>query len=99
MSKVCIKLQVKDKKARLDHLHANYKERKCKVCKTVRSYQNPLDTCFECKDKFCFDHLYGLAVNKTMKLNDEVRTVCEKCFVKYKYHSLGAAEGKPLLAV
>ena len=61
---------------------------KCKKCGKGRSYTNPLDKCFECKERFCFEHLYGGAVKDGMKQNEPIRTVCESCFATHKYHSI-----------
>ena len=59
---------------------------KCHVCQTTQRYMNPMARCFECKKKFCYDHILGGMVCPSMKENEEVRNICESC--KVGYHSL-----------
>ena len=51
----------------------------CGKCNSIRSYMNPMARCFECKKKFCFDHIYGGQFKKGMKQNEEGRSICEEC--------------------
>ena len=60
----------------------------CFVCKTTQRHTNPMARCFECKNKFCFSHIFGGQVCKSMKENDEIRDVCAKCQKEFKYKSL-----------
>lgn len=62
------------------------KIRKCKINKGCDN--NYLGRCFECKEQFCYDHIWALQVKKGMLKNDKVRDICEKCKEKYKYTSL-----------
>lgn len=61
---------------------------RCFVCGSVRHYTNPVEKCFECKKRFCYEHLWGGQVNEEMKENDEVKKVCEKCRKEFNYYSL-----------
>jgi len=54
----------------------------------VHSYFNPIVKCFECGEKFCFDHINGGMYEKSMKKNEDLRDVCEKCTDEHGYHSL-----------
>lgn len=58
---------------------------RCFRCRSVRSYTNPLAICFECKQKFCFDHIFGGQVNAIMERNEEVRDICDNCKEKFGY--------------
>ena len=60
----------------------------CSECRSRRSYTNPLGKCWECKKKYCFDHLYSLQVNAEMSENEEVRSVCESCRKAHGYWRL-----------
>jgi hypothetical protein len=64
------------------------KNASCKICKTRNDYLSPLAICFECKKKFCFDHITCLQVNDKMDENDEVRDICDNCLVGSAYHRL-----------
>ena len=61
---------------------------RCAKCNSLRSYRNPLALCFECKKKFCFDHIYGGQFKTGMKQNEEIRTICEKCKKNYRYETI-----------
>lgn len=61
---------------------------KCFKCNSMRAYTNPIEKCFECKQKFCFQHLFGGQVNSSMGKNDEIRNVCGGCRKKFKYRTL-----------
>jgi len=61
---------------------------RCAKCDSRRSYTNPMARCYECKKKFCYDHISGLQVNKSMKQNDEVRYVCGDCKISHEYKTL-----------
>lgn len=60
----------------------------CNVCGSSRSYLNPFSSCFECKKRFCFDHIWGGQVNSKMKDNDWIRDICDECRDKHKYKTL-----------
>jgi len=61
---------------------------KCAVCQSGRQYTNPLAKCFECKKKFCFDHINGGQLNKKMKSNETIRDVCADCVKKFNYYDI-----------
>lgn len=52
---------------------------KCYKCSSRRAYSNPLGKCWECEQKFCFDHIWSGQVNDSMKLTEEIRNICEQC--------------------
>jgi hypothetical protein len=54
----------------------NIKRSRCTICKTEQRYSNPMATCFECRKKFCFDHIKGGQVTKGMGMNELIRDVC-----------------------
>lgn len=66
----------------------NIPKSRCSVCDSPRSYTNPMERCFECKKKFCFDHIFTMQVKPNMKNGDPVRDICEKCKTKYNYKNL-----------
>gem|GEM_PF-1614196 len=61
---------------------------RCATCDSRRSYTNPLARCWECKRKFCYDHIWGLQVNGTMSQNEEVRNICDDCKKLKGYRNL-----------
>jgi len=44
--------------------------------------------CYVCKLLFPYQVLYGGQITKSMKENEEARTVCESCKEKYNYFRL-----------
>jgi hypothetical protein len=62
---------------------------RCAKCKSFRSYQNPVARCFECGKKFCFQDIYPVQVNDTMKDTDEARNICDACKEEFGYIDLG----------
>lgn len=56
-------------------------QKEIKTCKT---------RCYECKQLFAYEHVYGGQVNNKMKENEEIRTVCESCKYKHNYKNLNA---------
>lgn len=60
----------------------------CSECRSRRSYMNPFGRCWECRQKYCFDHLYSLQVNSEMSENEEVRSVCKDCRKTHGYWTL-----------
>jgi len=61
---------------------------RCSKCRTFRRYENPIAICWECKNRFCYDHINCLQVNSSMKENDEVRYICDKCKIEHEYRTL-----------
>lgn len=61
---------------------------KCSVCGKSRTYLNPMEVCFECKKKFCYDHIFGAQINLKMGKNEKGRNICEECQIKFDYQSL-----------
>ena len=72
----------------LDKFKKYPKQARCYKCDTGASYTNPMIPCFECRKKFCFNHIYSGQINKTMKSNDRVRDICKACKSKYNYKNL-----------
>lgn len=35
--------------------------------------------CYECRKKFCYDHIFGGQINDEMGENDSIRDVCAIC--------------------
>ena len=75
-------------KETIERLKKYPRYKKCKKCGSKRSYTNPFDKCYECGGRFCFDHIYGRAIKKGMKINESVRSVCEDCFERLGYSVL-----------
>ncbi len=65
-----------------------YKTARCSKCNTIRRYENPLERCYECREKFCYDHIVCGQFNSSMRNNDAVRDLCRECQSKYNYKSL-----------
>jgi len=63
---------------------------KCTICDRPRSHTNPIAKCFECKKKFCFDHIYGGMINNTMDDNEEIRNICFECKDKHNYRDINS---------
>lgn len=61
---------------------------RCVRCNSVYSRTNPMAKCFECGKRFCFDHIYGGQVNKSMSENERIRDICEKCKAEFNYQTL-----------
>lgn len=59
----------------------------CFKCQRKKSYMNPVERCFECGNKFCYDHLFGLQFKEGMSQNQEPRSICEECKVKHNYQT------------
>lgn len=60
----------------------------CAKCDSIKSYYNPFDRCDECNKKFCFDCLWSSQFKKGMRLEDELRTICDNCKLEYKYEPI-----------
>ena len=60
----------------------------CPKCGSRKSYLNPFKKCHSCKKKFCFDHIWGGQINKSMKITDLVRSICDECKEKFHYEHL-----------
>lgn len=62
---------------------------RCAKCKSAKSYGNPMAKCFECKKKFCYDHILGGQYHsKRMSENHELRDICDSCKDSFGYISL-----------
>jgi len=61
---------------------------KCDLCNSKISYLNPMGRCFECKNRFCFDHLNCLQFKEGMSQNESLRDICDECKAKHGYRSL-----------
>lgn len=74
------KMNIRDKQ-RL----ASIPRTRCNRCKKVRTYENPVAKCWECRKKFCFKDINSGQINNTMKENDEVRNICDLCKKEHRY--------------
>lgn len=68
--------------------YKNIKKSRCHICDKPQSSTNPIATCYECKEKFCYDHIYGGQINDKMKNTDAIRDICSKCRQKHSYFTL-----------
>ena len=57
-------------------------------CGSKKSYLNPMLKCDVCKKKFCFDHIWRGLFNKSMKITDELRNVCDGCKKEHEYEEI-----------
>lgn len=48
--------------------------KRCSICRTQRSYTNPLEKCSVCGEWFCYDHL------KTSLEKNGVVNYCDGCY-------------------
>jgi hypothetical protein len=58
---------------------------RCAKCNKVKTYLNPNAKCWECKNKFCFGHIWRGLFKKGMKTSDEARLVCDICKDEHGY--------------
>ncbi len=61
---------------------------KCAKCNKQKSTINPLERCFECHQRFCFDHLWGGQFKPGMDENEALKAVCDQCRQKLNYQEL-----------
>ena len=61
---------------------------RCFKCRSYISYKNPMAICWECGNKFCYEHINYLQVNSNMKETEKVRCVCDKCKKEHEYRIL-----------
>ena len=57
----------------------------CTVCGQKGGYTTPTAKCFECKHRFCYDHINGGQTRSKMAENEEVRDICDKCQTTLNY--------------
>ena len=81
-------MDINDKKKAISEKLKNIPRSKCGTCKKIISHNIPMVRCFECKIKYCFDHIYCNQINDKMKENDMLRDICDKCKEKYGYRRL-----------
>lgn len=62
----------------------------CTVCKTKRSYGNPMTKCYECGKFFCYNHIQASQVKKGMGSGEALRDICGKCVSKHNYSVCGS---------
>jgi len=55
---------------------------RCQICKTFRSYENPVAKCYWCGKKYCFDHITCGYMRKNQPLNEELHDICDICLAK-----------------
>lgn len=51
----------------------------CFQCHSIKSYTNPMERCWECKNKFCYDHIACLQHKEGMSECTPLRSVCAEC--------------------
>lgn len=54
---------------------------RCATCGSYKSYMNPTSRCCECKEHYCFDHIWSITAK------DGVIKVCDKCKQEFGYVS------------
>ena len=64
---------------------------RCLVCRRPQAYTNPIATCYECRKKFCFDHILGTQVRAGMGEGESARDVCAPCGKEKKYFDVERA--------
>ena len=69
----------------------NYKPSTCEICGRRSRYTNPLWRCYECRKKFCTDHIYGGQLNASMKKTETIRDICESCKKKFNYYAINSS--------
>ena len=57
----------------------------CFKCNSKQRYTNPMAQCWECRQKFCFDHIWSGQINDAMTENETVRDICDNCKKSKKY--------------
>ncbi len=67
---------------------------RCAKCKSRQSYLNPLAKCWECGEKFCFDHFWRGLFKQGIKQTDELRNVCDGCREKFGYEELANIQAR-----
>jgi len=73
--------------SKLKQVFKNHNAR-CFKCHSFKRYENPMAVCWECGNKFCYNHINCLQVNSKMKETDEVRRVCDNCKAEHGYNTL-----------
>lgn len=61
---------------------------RCKKCNKAKYYLNPLARCYECKQKYCYDHIFSGQINNLMKDTDEIRNICDQCREVNNYQTI-----------
>lgn len=64
---------------------ANKAKARCAKCNKIRKYTNPMMKCWECKQTFCYDHIWTGLLKEGMKKTEEFRHICERCKDKFNY--------------
>ena len=65
-----------------------HRRTRCFECRSYKRYENPTAMCWECRNRFCYNHINCLQVNSKMKETDEVRHICDKCKAEHGYNTL-----------
>lgn len=65
-----------------------HRRTRCFKCHSYKRYENPMAMCWECRNRFCYDHINCLQVNSKMKETEEVRYVCDQCKKEHGYQTL-----------
>lgn len=70
----------------------NLQVSRCFKCNSVRSHTSPITKCWECKKKFCYNHIFGGQINKGMKKNNCIRDICDECKKEKNYYLISEFE-------
>lgn len=62
---------------------------RCSIDGLQQGGGNPLSPCFECRKRFCFDHILSGQIKNGMKMGESVRNVCEDCAKLHGYQYMG----------
>jgi hypothetical protein len=71
-----------------DLLKKHPRRAQCSKCGSKKSHTNPMARCWECKRKFCYDHIWGGQINDSMGQNEEIRDICDSCKKAKGYRNL-----------
>lgn len=64
--------------------------RQCFKCQSWFKYENPSARCFECRNRFCFDCIFGGQLNNQMRRDELIRDVCQSCRIVHNYWTIGS---------
>jgi len=84
-----LKTKIKDTRAsEFAHSQRSPQRAKCYKCSKKKNRANPMATCYECKRKFCFEHIWSGQINDEMSKNEKTRDICDECRELKKYRNL-----------
>ena len=77
-----------NKKLTVRQRMANIPRTRCAKCKKFKSYENPTQKCWECKQNFCYEHIWGGLTKEGMEETEELRSICDKCKDSFDYKEI-----------